>query len=338
MTGLQFRIKIGKPRLPIFKKSTEYLSFTYFSILSSIILYSLLFDSQPLLKLDMIDSTEEILSLQRIQNRLQSTSNHELPSLLSKLLPNLLPLANKEGLRNATVSVISDCIRRIKSSKCIIDLVPIITACINPALLPFACNFSFTLIDIVLPFILEQSTVVSIKESTEMNLTAALYDSNKALTQAIVCAIGLFEEFTIQSNSLCFYILQLLDYLPSAMDQLTRKLDSSVDLKKIKDVIGNCAIDVCLLYRSLSVDGNAIIGSIQPGLSSLHIDRLNIRMKSMPLPFLNDLKLKLLSFVPFTYIFHPHHAVLLSIICKLSYTLYLQVTKIDLDILYAFFN
>lgn len=261
------------------------------------------------------DSNEDILSLQRIQNRLYSTSNQELPSLLTKLLPKLLPLANKEELRNATIGVISDCIRRIKSSKCIIDLEPLISSCIHPNLMPFACNFSFTLIDITLPFILEQSVEISKSSLATIEAISAMDKRNKDITSSLVHAIGLFEEFSVQSNSLCFYIMKLLDYLPNAINQLSAKDNGSFDLQKIKDILGNYAVDVSLLYRSLSIEGNAVVGSIQPGLSTMHIDRLTAKMKSWSLPFINDLKLKLINFIPMN-IFHAHHSVLISIICK----------------------
>ena len=74
----------------------------------------------------------DIQSLQRVRHRLQSTNTDQLPNILEELLPKLVPLANKPHLRDATITVISDCVKRIKATKCVFNINPLIFVCFHP--------------------------------------------------------------------------------------------------------------------------------------------------------------------------------------------------------------
>ena len=244
----------------------------------------------------------EIQSLQRVRHRLQSTLSEQLPSILEELLPKLVPLANKPHLLEPTITVISDCVKRIKATKCAFNLNPLIAECFHPSMLPYACNFAIMLVDVVLPF----------------NLESASYCDNRGqrteTTVLLLRCLESFEAFSLQSNTMCFYLLFHIDCLSSALSVMsTGGRESCVATARC--VLGDYLLDLSLLQRALSVEGSAIVGSVQPGLSASRVDRLTCKRKTWPMESINKLKLSFIELVP-DKVMLSSQSVLLSILCS----------------------
>jgi len=79
--------------------------------------------------------------------------------------------------------------------------------------------------------------------------------------------------------------------------------------------LGDYLLDVSLLQRPLSVEGSAIVGSVQPGLSASRVERLTCKRKTWPMESINKLKLSLIELVP-DQVLLTSQSVLLSIICS----------------------
>ena len=244
----------------------------------------------------------EIQSLQRVRHRLQSTLSEQLPSILEELLPKLVPLANKPHLLEPTITVISDCVKRIKATKCAFNLNPLIAECFHPSMLPYACNFAIMLVDVVLPF----------------NLESASYCDNRGqrteTTVLLLRCLESFEAFSLQSNTVCYYLLFHIDCLSSALSVMsTGGRESCVATARC--VLGDYFLDLSLLQRALSVEGSAIVGSVQPGLSATRVDRLTCKRKTWPMESINKLKLSFIELVP-DKVMLSSQSVLLSILCS----------------------
>jgi len=244
----------------------------------------------------------EIQSLQRVRHRLQSTLSEQLPSILEELLPKLVPLANKPHLLEPTITVISDCVKRIKATKCAFNLNPLIAECFHPSMLPYACNFAIMLVDVVLPF----------------NLESASYCDNRGqrmeTTVLLLRCLESFEAFSLQSNTVCYYLLFHIDCLSSALSVMsTGGRESCVATARC--VLGDYFLDLSLLQRALSVEGSAIVGSVQPGLSASRVDRLTCKRKTWPMESINKLKFSFIELVP-DKVMLSSQSVLLSILCS----------------------
>ena len=244
----------------------------------------------------------EIQSLQRVRHRLQSTLSEQLPSILEELLPKLVPLANKPHLLEPTITVISDCVKRIKVTKCAFNLNPLIAECFHPSMLPYACNFAIMLVDVVLPF----------------NLESASYCDNRGqrmeTTVLLLRCLESFEAFSLQSNTVCFYLLFHIDCLSSALSVMSMGGRESCGATA-RCVLGDYLLDLSLLQRALSVEGSAIVGSVQPGLSASRVDRLTCKRKTWSMESINKLKLSFIELVP-DKVMLSSQSVLLSILCS----------------------
>lgn len=244
----------------------------------------------------------EIQSLQRVRHRLQSTLSEQLPSILEELLPKLVPLANKPHLLEPTITVISDCVKRIKATKCGFNLNPLIAECFHPSMLPYACNFAIMLVDVVLPF----------------NLESASYCDNRGqrmeTTVLLLRCLESFEAFSLQSNTVCFYLIFHIDCLLSALSVMSMGGRESC-VATARCVLGDYLLDLSLLQRALSVEGSAIVGSVQPGLSASRVDRLTCKRKTWPMESINKLKLSFIELVP-DKVMLSSQSVLLSILCS----------------------
>ena len=58
--------------------------------------------------------TGDLAALERIYERVTTTSNEDLSSVLNKLLPKLVPLMNQELLRPTVLKVLSNITKRVK--------------------------------------------------------------------------------------------------------------------------------------------------------------------------------------------------------------------------------
>ncbi len=73
---------------------------------------------------------------------------------------------------------------------------------------------------------------------------------------------------------MCYYLLFHIDCLSSALSVMsTGGRESCVATARC--VLGDYLLDLSLLQMALSVEGSAIVGSVQPGLSASQVDRLS---------------------------------------------------------------
>ena len=176
----------------------------------------------------------DLASLQRVLDRLLSTKSEDLSKVLSLLIPRLLPLLNQNELRATVLKIISEALKRIKSSKCSLDLVGVVEL-IKPSMLPFACNFAIAFVDAAIDF-----SITGVKEE------------NEKLAQSLLHSISLFQQFSPQSDSVACHILKVLPAVPAAIDNIkqqdnTDKQSSSIEwLEQARHILGDILMDVAL--------------------------------------------------------------------------------------------
>ena len=67
-------------------------------------------------------SAVDVAALQRIFDRLAATPNDELAKVLETLLPKLIPLINKDELRQQLLLIFQSCLKRIKPLKTLLPV------------------------------------------------------------------------------------------------------------------------------------------------------------------------------------------------------------------------
>lgn len=240
----------------------------------------------------MANIESELASLQRIHERIQSAKNEELVSLLSLLIPRLVVLTNKEELRVQAMTVLSECMKRIKLATLPVNTTKLII-CVQAEFLPFAPNLAITFID---------STVEH---------SHALTDSKDA-AEALITALPQFDSFTNASNSLCYYAL--LDFSQGISKHFESLPATELDrLRSFQNILGDFALDICFLQRPLLAGDISAVGSVQAGLSAARVERLLAKKKSWTAADLKAIKLVLINLIP-SKVFLPHHAVLIAVV------------------------
>jgi hypothetical protein len=226
----------------------------------------------------------ELASLQRISDRLLSTSNENLQNVLEVLLPKLLPMANNEALRDKQViPIFIHILRRIKPLKTIIPMRALINL-IRPDMMPFCCNFAMAFID----------------TTSEWHPLELWSKSAESLTLTL---IG-FSLFTPQSNALCYYSL-------FCISSLCLLKGPSVE-GNIKNILGDWFIDMSLAQPGIIKDS---VGSIQPGLSAERLGRLTTKKNEWTTDNLKPFKLALVQSLSNQWL-PTQCAVAIAIICS----------------------
>ncbi|KAJ1432761.1 hypothetical protein B484DRAFT_478556 [Ochromonadaceae sp. CCMP2298] len=269
----------------------------------------------------MASTEAELQSLRRVQDRLQSTRSEDLQPLLSALLPKLIPLTNQELLRPATLSVLSDCMKRIKLSRCPLKLAPL-AALVRPApaFMPFAANMAVAFLD------------ASIDQSVDS-------DDKGEFARELLASLDAFDAFTPQSNALCGYLLHVLGALPEALHSSCNPSNPSGGKPAlsagVRHLVGDFLLDVALVLKpihaesaptaqtqtspstaaqSTATPGQGLVGSVHPGLSSLRVARLTAKRKHWDVAFLRLIKMQLVSLIAATGALSAPHAVSLAAI------------------------
>ena len=132
---------------------------------------------------------EQLASLARIQDRLASTSNEDLSSVLCTLLPQIIPLSNTDELRGALLNIFQSCLKRIKPLKSILPIDELLLL-VRKDMLPYACNFAVAFIDASIAFYPKECFGNSL-----VNVLGSICD---------------FPSFSAQSNALCYYSLHFI--------------------------------------------------------------------------------------------------------------------------------
>eukprot|EP00596_Hydrurales_sp_CCMP1899_P007332 CAMPEP_0119054776 /NCGR_PEP_ID=MMETSP1177-20130426/75301_1 /TAXON_ID=2985 /ORGANISM="Ochromonas sp, Strain CCMP1899" /LENGTH=195 /DNA_ID=CAMNT_0007035139 /DNA_START=136 /DNA_END=720 /DNA_ORIENTATION=+ len=183
----------------------------------------------------------ELQSLQRISDRLVSTSNDDLQRVLEGLLPKLLPMSNNAALRDKQViPILTHILRRIKLLKIVLPIDKLISL-LRPDMLPFCCNLTVAFIDAAIQYQPSESW--------------------KACAQQLISVFNGFPLFSSQSNALCYYSLFCIESL---------SMDTSIDIET-KNSLGDFFMDLALAQPGI-IQNSA--GSVQPGLSAERLARL----------------------------------------------------------------
>jgi hypothetical protein len=163
--------------------------------------------------------------LTRLFHRIQEARNHELPSVLSSILPKVLPLTNQEGIRSDGIKLITEALRRAKLANTELKLEVFLDS-LHVRNAPFGCNFAIAFMD-------------------------ALIELN-CITDADVSAVGKllenlisFERFTYQSNSLCYYLLQNCSLVFEALATYSQE-----EQQKMIELLYDYFLDVLMLKAS----------------------------------------------------------------------------------------
>lgn len=212
-------------------------------------------------------------ALEKVYQRIQTTSNNELSKILEKLLPSLLPLCNKNELRSQVLIIITNIIRRIKSLNISLNCSNLFKKLIIPEMLPYTCNITLTIIDICISNI----------PQNDRQLT----------TSSIIESLELFEnEYSTQVSTLLWYLLK---FIP----ELSYHLKNLYTSKRVQNLISSWLLDVVLIQPGLKKD---TVGSIQEGLSRERVNRLTTKVEKWDFLELKEIKLKILEFIDITWI------------------------------------
>ena len=226
----------------------------------------------------------ELASLQRISNRLTSTSNDDLEKVLQVLLPKLLPLSNNEALRDKqVVPILMNILRRIKPLETPLPLQSLISL-IQPEMMPFCCNLTMVFIDATIKW-----------------HPAELW---RDCTQPLMHNLHRFKNFSPQSNSLCFYSLSCIS---SMSLQAAHQKEPNV-----QSILGDWFLDLSIAQPGI-IKGSA--GSIQPGLSADRLARLTTKKTEWNILDMKHCKLELIHSISKQWL-PTECAVAIAIICS----------------------
>lgn len=240
----------------------------------------------------MASIESELASLQRIHERIQSTKNEDLGTLLTLLIPRLVLLTNQEALRVKSMSVLSECMKRIKLAIIPLNISKLID-CVQAQHLPFAPNLAITFIDIAVE---HSKALTNAKEAVE----------------SLSIALPQFDAFTNASNSLCSYaLLHFSDGVYKHFESMP--VSELAKQRPFQSVLGDFALDICFLQRTLLAGEISAVGSVQPGLSVSRLERLISKRKSWTAADLKAIKLALINLIP-SRAFLAHHTVLISVV------------------------
>ena len=249
----------------------------------------------------MTSIESDLASLQRVLERVQSAKSEDVSTVLSALLPKLVPLVNQDALRTKAMSVVSESLKRLRLEKCELNIAKLLP-CIHPSMQPYAANIAVTVVDKVI----EHGVII-------------LQSDHLDIAKSLLMSIGTFDAYSPQSNALCYYALVhfhevLIQQFPIIKSSNT--IDSTI-LTKAQQILGDFLVDIALLQRPLVIETSAnasgTAGSVQPGLSQIRVDRIISRKKTWSPDQLKALKLAIINAVP-SGLLLPVHAVLISVV------------------------
>jgi hypothetical protein len=235
-------------------------------------------------------------------HRIQEAKNIELPTLLSSILPQLIPLTNQENIRSDVIQVLTEALRRIKLSSsppCLLS-VDIFIDLLHSSHLPFSVNFSIAFLDSL----------------SERNYLIGFKNVNNIYR--LLSNLLTFEIFSYQSNSLCYYLF--LIYCEVEANDGSVNIDiynealgkfSLSDQKKLLEIMFDFYIDILLFSfpvvsstpsssSSTAVAATASSTIIPSGLSQNRINRIIVKKKigsTLTAPLLLQWKMKIMMIV-----------------------------------------
>lgn len=238
---------------------------------------------------------QEIASLNRMHERLQSTSAEKFPSIVVGLLPRLILLTDSPPLRDKTVQVLSFIMKRVKEWRTQVPLLPLLKL-VTFSQTPFVSNSAVSFIDAGLEFSLPST-------SPEDTLECA---------RAIVDSVCTYEVFSPQSNALCYYTIKFLDAVSDSLLSFQPLLSEPHAFSRL--VIEDFLLDLALVSGSL-VNGG--VGSIQAGLSNERVQRITCKQATWSMVDLKTLKLRLIRSLNKQWM-APSLAIVISVACSVD--------------------
>lgn len=231
----------------------------------------------------IMSQSSDVEVIKRMNDRIISTPDDKILAILDKLLPGLLPLTNQTHLRDECLKLIAQVIKRVKQLQLPLQCDVLIGKLISPEYLPFCSNITLSLVDV-----------------------AIKYQHPDALVNCLSSSLQAIEKFGIvinfQTNSLCYYILEYIEYLPVALPL------SNVS-ETTKRFVYSLLFDIFLLNRSIQKEG---IGSLQPGLKQARINRLCAKKAEWSLEQINSMKAKIMKLINQNWV-HPTYVLLYSL-------------------------
>eukprot|EP01038_Epipyxis_sp_PR26KG_P004446 gene4446-6289_t len=207
---------------------------------------------------------KEVLALARVQDRLLATKNDDLPTILSSLLPRLLPLYNNALLHEKLNNIIDELIERVRLVNTQLPMASLANLISNQYHQQTVSN-SLRFIDIGI------TNINNIKEEDKVRFCSSLW---KSMSQ--------FNLYSIESNKLCYYLTQCIEVLDSLPNDDEHKFETAL-------IFGDYLLDLILiLNQNLIKDA---VGSILPGLSVQRVDRLTQVKAQWTLSELKPIKL-----------------------------------------------
>jgi len=242
---------------------------------------------------NQMSAEAELASLQRLDDRISSTSNDKLSDVLRLALPALIKLINKDELRTRVFALFSALMKRLKNlNECKLPLEALVML-LRQENLPFAANFSITFIDIAWD---RQS------------------DKDVSLTVALLESILDWPLYGVQSNTLLAYSWQVIEHFPAAIEILKERSDAKGGedrSEEIKSILSDYYLDMCLVHSTTIKKGQA--GSVLPGLSDGRVGRLMAKREELrPKEDLQAHKLVVVSLLLDDKVFLPWAAVAIA--------------------------
>eukprot|EP01031_Cornospumella_fuschlensis_P036796 gene36796-44637_t len=213
----------------------------------------------------------DLETLNRILVRLQDAKNEELPTILSALIPKVLPLLNTAGLRDKTMAILTEALKRAKLHGCQLEL-KVFEDLVGPSSLPFACNFALAFVDSLDS--LNQLTGV-----THISLSKVL------------CAIAGHKQHAYQSNILLYFALKHCSVVDDILFNQPQLL-ATTHQELLKNILSDYYLDFCIADRALLSSPTANVVSY--GLGDIRKERLLARKKPFSAKFTSETRILLL--------------------------------------------
>jgi hypothetical protein len=257
----------------------------------------------------MSKKESDLASLQRVNDRLVSTKNEELASVLTLLLPKLIPMADDTDLNEAVSNIVNITVKpRLGMIVNLIGLSDIISLIQPDSQKQKSTSLALSFLDEVI------DTHISDEKDTQCVIS-------------LVKVLPTFELFSSQSNAICYYLIHFLNVIPQVLNNMDTTLVSIIEKAKAQSILGDFLLDVMLLSSSASaanpstlqssvaveIATTSVASAIQPGLSAARISRLTARRPQLySHSELKTLKLRIIDSLPLNYL-PPGYSVAIAV-------------------------
>ena len=239
----------------------------------------------------LMSKQADIESLKRVSDRLSSTKIEDVCSVLSLLIPKLLPMACDSEYHSLIDSMLADTI--IPK----LNLLTKSTVRLHGVFEVFNASDSLEVYDLLVKFI---DPIIDKQESSA---------EDEACAVQLLKALSKVELFTPVGNAICYYLLHFLKVVPSAA--LALKSDAAFStntFNTVQNILGDYLLDLMLLYKPISwtVNDSNPASSIQFGLSSQRVARICAKRASFTSADLKTIKLFIIDSLPSNFLSAAH--------------------------------